>query len=164
MDTAGTAVYASPLGEIRIAFSEDALTGLWFAGQKHFPKDLPAPSAWEDLPSVALSVLSWLDRYFAGERPEVLFPVRPEGSPFQLLVWTELRSVPYGETITYGGIASRLEASGRKTSPRAVGSAVARNPVSIVIPCHRVLGARGDLHGYAGGTERKEALLQLEQI
>ena len=163
MDTAGSASYASPLGEIRFAFSEDALTGLWFAGQKHFPKDLPGPSALEDLPPVALSVLSWLDSYFAGERPEALFPVRPEGSPFQLLVWSELRKIPYGETVTYGRIATLLEASGRRTSPRAVGSAVARNPVSIVIPCHRVLGVRGDLHGYAGGLDRKEALLLLEQ-
>ncbi len=163
MNVIGTASYASPLGEILVAFSEDALTGLWFTGQKHFPTDLPAPSSPEDLPAVACCVLSWLDRYFAGEAPDVTFPVRPEGSPFQTLVWTELSGIPYGETVTYGDIASRLAAAGRKTSPRAVGGAVARNPVSIVIPCHRVLGSGGTLHGYAGGPERKKALLRLEQ-
>ena len=101
---------------------------------------------------------AWLDLYFAGERPLFLPPLQPDGTVFQLRVWDALTSVPYGETLTYGALASALG-----SSPRAVGQAVGKNPISLLIPCHRVVGADGSLTGYAGGADRKAYLLRLER-
>ena len=152
-----TAAYASPLGEIVLSSDGSALTGLRFAGQLHFPGDLPPPG-----PVCCLQVFEdtvrWLDLYFAGECPGFTPPLAPAGTSFRKAVWTRLLSIPYGATVTYGSLAAELG-----SSARAVGGAVARNPVSLIIPCHRVIGADGTLTGYAGGTERKAFLLRLEK-
>ena len=159
-----TASYASPLGEALLASDGSALTGLWFAGQKYFAAGLAEDVREEsDLP-VFEAVRAWLDAYFAGEEPGALPPVAFAGTPFQHMVWEELLRIPRGETCTYGDLAQHIgERRGAPTSARAVGTAVGRNPVSVIVPCHRVLGASGALTGYAGGVWRKRALLALEQ-
>ena len=159
-----TASYASPLGEALLASDGSALTGLWFAGQKYFAAGLAEDVREEsDLP-VFEAVRAWLDAYFAGEEPGPLPPVAFAGTPFQHMVWEELLRIPRGETCTYGDLAQHIgERRGAPTSARAVGTAVGRNPVSVIVPCHRVLGASGALTGYAGGVWRKRALLALEQ-
>ena len=152
-----TTVLPSPLGELLLAAEGEALTGLWFRGQKHVPAGLPAPGPSSALP-VFRDTAHWLELYFAGQQPDVTPPLAPEGTPFQRRVWKHLLTIPYGETVTYGAIAAALH-----SSPRAVGGAVGRNPISLLIPCHRVMGAGGAITGYAAGTERKAALLALEQ-
>lgn len=151
--------YDSPLGKITLAGEGNTLTGLWFTGQKHFGgANIPAG----EVPVFSVAQ-SWLDAYFAGGEPGELPPLAPQGTPFQKAVWDLLLEIPRGETATYGALAEKLSRRlGRPTSPRAVGSAVGRNPISILIPCHRVVGADGRLTGYAGGLERKEWLLTLE--
>ena len=134
-----------------------ALTGLRFTGQRHFPAGLPAPgpvSASEVFEDTA----RWLELYFSGERPSFLPRLSPEGTAFQRTVWERLLRIPYGKTVTYAELAAGLG-----TSARAVGGAVGRNPISLIIPCHRVVGAGGALTGYAGGIGRKEALLRFER-
>ncbi len=155
--------YASPLGGILLASDGTALTGLWFDGQRHFARGLVGASAKKALP-VFDEADRWLDRYFSGRDPGPVPPLHPKGTPFQTAVWETLQSIPRGETATYGQIARMIgERTGRRTSARAVGGAVGRNPVSLMIPCHRVLGADGGLTGYAGGVERKARLLALER-
>ena len=147
--------YDSPLGEIVLAADGDALIGLWFSGQAHFGAGLRGA---EDGDCAALrEAKAWLDDYFAGKAPETLPKLRPRGTAFQQRVWAELLRIPHGETVTYGALAERLG-----SHARAVGGAVGRNPISIMIPCHRVVGKDGSLTGYAGGTERKAALLKIE--
>ena len=154
--------YDSPLGPITLAGEDGALTGLWFDGQKYFGAGLPAGTP-EGEPPVFRQVRAWLDRYFRGEDPGPAPPLAPAGTVFQRAVWEVLREIPYGRTATYGQVAQASgRGLGRNTSPRAAGSAVGRNPISLLIPCHRVVGAGGSLTGYAGGLERKEALLKLE--
>lgn len=154
--------YDSPLGPITLAGEDGALTGLWFDGQKYFGAGLPAGTP-EGEPPVFRQVRAWLDRYFRGEDPGPAPPLAPAGTAFQRAVWEVLREIPYGRTATYGQVAQATgRGLGRNTSPRAAGSAVGRNPISLLIPCHRVVGAGGSLTGYAGGLERKEALLKLE--
>ena len=152
----------SPLGTIILTADGTALTGLWFEGQRH------APDTSEAEADAALPVFDeaerWLDRYFSGQEPGDAPPLRPAGTPFQTAVWEILRTVPYGATVCYGEVARKLERrSGRRVSARAVGGAVGRNPISLMIPCHRVVGANGALTGYAGGLERKRRLLDLER-
>ena len=154
-----TASCASPLGGIVLAADELGLTGLWFTGAKYFGAGLPASAAEADTPILA-EARRWLEGYFTGQRPAALPPLHPSGSPFRRAVWDILLTIPYGETTTYGRIAARLGGM----SARAVGGAVGRNPISLMIPCHRVLGADGSLTGYAGGTDRKAALLALEGV
>ena len=155
----------TPLGPCLLAGDEAALTGLWFVGAKHFARTLP-----EDAREYRLSVLddaeAWLRAYFAGERPDPkAIPLRLKGTAFELAVWTLLREIPYGQTTTYGALAQALmQGSGKRACAQAVGGAVGRNPVSILIPCHRVLGRDVGLTGYAGGVEKKAALLRLEEI
>ncbi len=156
-----TTTYASPLGEILLAGEGDALTGLWFQGQKHFCRTLAKDRAQGD-PPVFEAARQWLDAYFSGRDPGPTPPLNPEGTAFQRQVWSLLTAIPYDATTTYGDIARRLTEAGRRTSPRAVGSAVGQNPISILIPCHRVVGADGTLTGYAGGIDKKTALLTLE--
>ncbi len=159
-----TCTYASPLGSLLLAAEKDALTGLWLPGQKYYAAGLSADAMeGPSLPALRAAA-EWLDAYFAGERPEIsALPLAPGGSDFQKLIWGLLREIPYGETTTYGALAAKAETHlGRKTSARAVGAAVGRNPVSIIIPCHRVLGAGGNLTGYAGGLDKKEWLLRHE--
>ena len=156
--------YNSPLGRILMEADENALCGLWFVGQKHFPMEYLHAKAAENPPQILADTALWLDSYFASEKPEIsALMLAAEGSQFSRRVWEILRTIPYGETITYGQIAKTLEAvTGKRVSAQAVGGAVGRNPISIIIPCHRVVGVNGSLTGYAGGTERKAALLELE--
>ncbi len=150
--------YSSPLGELLLASDGESLTGLWFQGQAHFPADLKAqPKA---LPVFA-DAQRWLDCYFHGQEPDFLPPLRLEGTAFQKEVWALLLTIPYGETLTYSQLAAKL---GRPMSAQAVGGGVGRNPISILVPCHRVVGANGKLTGYAGGLDRKIALLTLEGV
>ena len=157
--------YRSPLGKILLAADESGLTGLWFEGQKYYAASLGAEHEWRAL-EVFAQTKRWLDRYFSGGRPGSLPPLHPAGTPFQIAVWESLSAIPYGRTATYGEIAERVaEKLGKShTSARAVGSAVGRNRISILIPCHRVVGADGSLTGYAGGLERKWKLLKLEGV
>lgn len=159
-----TTVYDSPLGEMLLASDGQVLTGLWFEGQRHAAAGLsPDATPRDDLP-VFEAARSWLRSYFSGEKNVEPPALRLEGTPFQGCVWDALREVPYGSTVTYGELAARVgRRLGRATSARAVGSAVGRNPVSVIVGCHRVLGARGELTGYAGGLWRKRALLTLER-
>ena len=158
-----TSTYGSPLGAILLASDGEALVGLWFEGQKHYAARLTEDHETRDLP-VFRQTAGWLDDYFAGRDPGPTPPVNPLGTPFQIAVWSVLATIPRGSTCTYGDIARKLEErrGGARTSARAVGGAVGRNPISIIIPCHRVIGADGSLTGYAGGIERKTALLKLE--
>ena len=155
-----TTTYASPVGELTLASDGTALTGLWLEGQKHFggsSGEALVPGG-ADLP-VFQAARAWLDRYFAGEKPSPLeLSLAPAGTPFQRAVWERLQAIPYGTVTTYGALARELGGA----SPRAVGSAVGRNPISIIIPCHRVVGADGGLTGYAGGLGRKLWLLRHE--
>ena len=147
--------YDSPLGEIVLAADGDALIGLWFAGQAHFGAGLREAADGDC--AVLREAKAWLDAYFAGKTPESTPKLAPRGTAFQQKVWAELLRIPRGGTVTYGELAERLG-----SHARAVGGAVGRNPISILIPCHRVVGKDGSLTGYAGGTERKKALLQIE--
>lgn len=155
--------YRSPIGSMTLSADGDALTGLWFDGQKHFGSTLPAEAAEADLPIFDLT-RRWLDAYFDGRDPGFTPPLRLHATAFQEEVYGILLSIPYGRTSTYGAIAHQMaERHGTSSAPcRAVGAAVGRNPISLIIPCHRVLGAGGRLHGYAGGLERKQHLLTLE--
>ena len=155
---------SSPLGNILLAADEVGLTGLWFEGQKNYARTLSPESGERDLP-VFQQAKHWLEVYFAGKESAFSVPLHPIGTAFQQRVWDFLRTIPYGNTATYGEIAKRLAAENglAHLSAQAVGGAVGRNPISILIPCHRVIGADGSLTGYAGGIERKRALLMLER-
>ena len=157
-----TAHYASPLGGITLTSDAAALTGLYFDGERDSP-DLSAAQE-KDLP-VFGEVMRWLTIYFGGKEPDFIPALNPAGTAFQQAVWAILRTIPYGETTTYGAIARQIAAdAGRRMSAQAVGGAVGRNPISILIPCHRVIGADGGLTGYAGGLARKTALLRIEGV
>lgn len=149
--------YASPLGPILLAADETGLTGLWFEAQKYFPSFSGVDYQEKETP-VLTETARWLDVYFSGKDPGFLPPLHPQGSPFRQTVWNILLTIPRGQTMTYGEIARRLGVR----SAQAVGGAVGHNPISILIPCHRVVGSDGSLTGYAGGVERKARLLQLE--
>jgi methylated-DNA-[protein]-cysteine S-methyltransferase len=146
----------SPIGELTLASDGEALTGLYMTDQRHRP-ELPAADGDDD--AVLTAAREQLAEYFAGERREFDLPLSPAGTPFQRAVWEALRDIPYGETAGYGELANRL---GRPGAARAVGLANGRNPIAIVVPCHRVIGAAGALTGYGGGLERKRYLLELE--
>lgn len=151
--------YRSPLGMLTVAAEGETLTALVFEGQKYARQHLAGEGQERETPVLRAARL-WLDAYFAGEQPDAaVLPLAPRGTGFQQTVWQELRTIPYGETLSYGVLAARLG-----SSARAVGSAVGHNPISIIIPCHRVLGAKGALTGYAGGLDRKEKLLALEGV
>lgn len=156
--------YSSPLGEILLAADDIGLTGVWFYGQKYFAHGLPEESA-EGTVSALVRAKEWLDIYFGGNEPNFVPPLHPVDSEFRREVWDILLKIPYGETVTYGDIARELaEKNGcAKMSAQAVGGAVGHNNISIIIPCHRVIGASGSLTGYAGGIDRKIALLTLEK-
>ena len=153
--------YTSPLGKILIVSDGEAVCGVWFFGQKHFLSSVSDEIIRNDNLVIFKKVKLWLDEYFDGSNPEIDFELRPEGSEFRLKVWKILSEIPYGQTMTYGEIASRLS---KTMSAQAVGGAVAHNPISILIPCHRVLGSDGKLTGYAGGIERKIELLKIEKV
>ena len=152
----------SPLGHITLAADENALLGLWFDGQKHYLRGLPEERQ-EGENKITSEAKRWLKAYFNGENPPVTLPLNPNGSCFAQSVYTALLEIPYGKTMTYGELAVRVMGTeqGRRYA-RSVGTAVGRNPISIMIPCHRILGVNRSLTGYAGGIERKRALLELE--
>ena len=156
--------YASPLGEILLSADTACLTGLWFPGQKYFARTLGPDPVEREIP-VFTQTKHWLDLYFSGRRPDFTPPMHLSGTDFQRDVWQLLAAIPYGEIRTYGQVAQALaEMRGLPhMSAQAVGGAVGRNPISILIPCHRVVGSRGSLTGYAGGLEKKAALLSLER-
>lgn len=142
----------------------DALHGLWFVGQQHYPAAIETLSeASEDAPFVA-ATREWLTAYFAGERPTFAGHLVMEGGVFYRAVWDELLAVPYGHTLSYAVLAQQVALRLGKSTPavRATASAVGHNPLSLLVPCHRIIGSDGRLHGYAGGLERKAALLRLE--
>lgn len=155
----------SPIGALTISSDGTNITGLWIEGQKYFAGTLGKDALEENLP-IFECVREWLDIYFSGNRPGFMPPLTPKGSSFQKSIWNTLCKIPYGQTTTYGKIANEFERAnnGKPTSARAVGGAVGRNPISILIPCHRVVGKNNDLTGYAGGLHRKSALLKLEGI
>lgn len=160
--------YSSPVGLITLACDESGnLIGLWLEGQKHYGASIPGDTVKNDGMPIFSKTISWLERYFANEKPATSqLPISPVGSEFRKAVWGILCEIPYGETVTYGDIAKSVAAqSGKKSmSSQAVGGAVGHNPISIIIPCHRVVGAGGSLTGYAGGLAVKKMLLELEGV
>ncbi|MCL2203112.1 MAG: methylated-DNA--[protein]-cysteine S-methyltransferase [Defluviitaleaceae bacterium] len=156
-----SATHPSPVGLITMASDGNSLVGLWLEGQKYF--GLSVPGEREDRGDLPIfgAARQWLDRYFAGGRPDVSgLALAPSGSDFRKSVWQILCGIPHGEVMTYGEIAKKIGCK----SAQAVGGAVGHNPISIIIPCHRVVGANGSLTGYAGGLDIKEKLLTLEGI
>ncbi|MER5267087.1 methylated-DNA--[protein]-cysteine S-methyltransferase [Actinosynnema sp. NPDC002837] len=147
----------SPVGPLTLVAHGDVLSGLYMTGQRYRPAD---DAFGPEDPSPFGDVVVQLAEYFAGTRTAFDLPLDPIGTPFQRTVWRALAEIPYGETVTYGELAQRL---GRPSAARAVGLANGRNPIGIIVPCHRVVGANGDLTGYGGGLERKRQLLDFEQ-
>ena len=159
--------YESPMGMITVASTENAVVGLWFDGQKYFAYGLAESEACEEQEnSILTDVKRWLDIYFAGKEPDFDLPLNPTGTDFQKSVWSILCTIPYGKTMTYGQIAAQIAAERgiARMSAQAVGGAVGHNPLSIIVPCHRVVGMNGSLTGYGGGIDRKIKLLTLEGI
>lgn len=155
-----TQYYASPLGGLLLAADEQGLIGLWFDGARHFAANLPEAREEKRTP-ILDETARWLDDYFSGGQPDFTPPLHLIGSAFRLRVWARLLEIPYGQTTTYGELAKRLECG--RMSAQAVGGAVGHNPISIIVPCHRVVGTNGSLTGYAGGLDRKIRLLEIEQ-
>lgn len=157
--------YQSPIGEITIASDGENLVGLWLEGQKYFAGSIKEEMYEKDSLPVFDAVKNWLERYFKGQRPEIsTLPLAPSGSAFRQEVWRLLCEIPYGEVTTYGQLAEKMAKRLNRLhmSAQAVGGAVAHNPISIIIPCHRVIGADGSLTGYAGGLDKKIWLLRWE--
>lgn len=160
-----TCFYKSPLGGITMASDGTALTGLWFDGQKYFAEGIKPDAEEKKLP-IFDEAVRWLDIYFSGHRPDFTPLLNLEGTAFRKEVWQLLLQIPYGKTTTYGELAAQLAAHNglKRMSAQAVGGAVGHNPISIIVPCHRVVGTGGSLTGYAGGLAKKLALLKLEGI
>ena len=161
-----TAYRHDALGELTVASDGVAIVGLWMAGQKYFGSRLPQPFARNDSLPALVQARSWLDHYFAGVQPDPLgLPLAPRGTAFQRRVWGILAQIPYGSLRTYADIADQIaREDGTRCSARAVGAANGKNPLSIILPCHRVVGSNGSLTGYAGGIERKLWLLRHEGV
>ncbi len=159
-----TAHYCSPLGDITLASNGTELTGLWFDGQKYFGATLPKEYQERDIP-IFQQTKQWLDIYFQGETPDFTPPLCMETTPFRKAVWNILLTIPYGKTTTYGEIAKQIamQKGLSQMSAQAVGGAVGHNSISLIIPCHRVVGVNGSLTGYAGGIDKKIRLLKLEK-
>ena len=159
-----TMYYPSPLGRMLLAADEEGLVGAWFEGQKYYGSVLE-DDILQEKNDILRRAEQWLDLYFSGTEPDFMPAIHLTGSDFRKQVWKLLLEIPYGQTRTYGDIAEQIASeNGKKTmSAQAVGGAVGHNPVSIIIPCHRVVGAKGSLTGYAGGLDRKAKLLEWEQ-
>ncbi len=157
-------LYRSPLGDLVLASDGTSLTGCWFVDQKYFPKLLNTNNLQISLPVIQETV-RWLDLYFDGKIPNFTPPLAPPGSPFRKSVWSILLTIPYGQTMAYGEVAAAFarEKGLSMMSAQAVGGAVGHNPISLIIPCHRVVGHHGQLTGYGGGLHRKQWLLELER-
>lgn len=161
-----TSTYTSPIGDILLASQNNELIGLWFKGQKYYMNYLKEEIEEKNDEETLMKAKKWLDRYFKGEKPSIKeLSLNPDGSEFRKKVWQILCEIPYGQTLTYKEIALKLakENGLNSMSAQAVGSAVGHNLISIIIPCHRVIGSNGKLTGYAGGLDKKEYLLKLEQ-
>ena len=159
--------YKSPLGQMTIAAEDGQIVGLWFRGQKYFAASIKGMKTEEKETPEIKKTKKWLDKYFAGKNPDVKeLPLAPRGTDFQKMIWKLLLAVPYGKTTTYGKLAEKAAKKLKRDSmsAQAVGGAVGRNPISVIIPCHRVLGANGSLTGYAGGIKKKKGLLALEKV
>jgi len=157
--------YSSPIGKITLACHDDKLVGLWTKGQKYHGDTIPETMTENNDIPIFSAAKKWLDRYFAGEKPGIAeLPLAPIGGEFRLSVWKILCEIPYGKFVTYGSIAKKTAVKmGRESmSSQAVGGAVGHNPISIIIPCHRVVGANGSLTGFSGGLQMKVKLLELE--
>ena len=156
---------ASPLGTITLACDADAIIGLWFNGQKHFGNILPEQAEQKELPPLR-DAKRWLDIYFSGREPDFTPPLRYDSTPFRRTVCEIMLTIPYGKTMTYGEIAAEVARRRGidRMSAQAVGGAVGHNPISLMIPCHRVVGTNGSLTGYGGGIQRKLWLLELERV
>ncbi len=160
-----TSYYSSPLGNLLIAADEIGLIGIWFENQKYFGNCLSGNYIPKELPIFA-KTKKWLNLYFSKQNPDFSIPIHFIGTEFQKEVWQIISRIPYGQTTTYGNIARQMS-NGRNTSrmsAQAVGNAIGHNPISIIVPCHRILNKRGDLTGYSAGLERKKFLLTLENI
>ena len=159
--------YQSPLGEILIVSDEQNLIGLWIDGQKYYLSGIKQELVQNAEIQILCKTKKWLNRYFNGEKPEIKeLQLAPLGNEFRQNVWKILCDVPYGETITYGEIAKKIAKIMNRSnmSAQAIGNAVGHNPISIIIPCHRVIGSNGNLTGYAGGIDKKVMLLKLEKV
>lgn len=157
--------YQSPIGKMLLAADEIGLTGVWFDKQKYFARSLG--KEWEEKEQEVLrDTKKWFDIYFSGNEPKFSVPLHLIGTPFQMEVWEILLTIPYGKTMTYGEIAKKIAVRRgmERMSAQAVGGAVGQNPIGVIVPCHRVIGAKGSLTGYAGGIDKKIKLLQLEKI
>ena len=159
--------YLSPIGKLLLASDGIFLTGLWIEGQKYFPKNLKEKVQNKDSEEILVKTKKWLEKYFNKEKPEITeLELEPIGGEFRKRVWKILCEIPYGKVITYGEIARRVarETNKKSMSAQAIGGAVGHNPISIIIPCHRVVGSNGNLTGYAGGIDKKIKLLELEGV
>ena len=158
-----TSKYSSPLGPVLLSADDEGLTGVWFEDQKYFAATLPREHIFKET-EILLMTKRWLDLYFSGKKPDFTPPLNPSGSEFRKAVWQILLKIPYGKTTSYGQIAEQIAKIKNiaRMSAQAVGGAVGHNPISIIIPCHRVVGANGNLTGYAGGIDRKFKLLEIE--
>lgn len=160
-----TAAYQSSVGDVLLAADEIGLTGLWFEGEKFYALSLDPEHEERETPIFAIT-RRWLDIYFSGHEPDFMPPVHMIGSEFRRCVWELLLQIPYGTTVTYGDLARQVARRRglRRMSAQAVGGAVGHNGISIIVPCHRVVGTNGSLTGYAGGVDKKRRLLELEGV
>lgn len=157
--------YASPFGTITMASDGEAVVGLWFEKHRYLYDSLDEEPVRNDDDPVLRQLAAWLDAYFAKKRPAIdELPLAPSGTDFRQDVWRALRQIPYGETVSYGELADEIRRIRGKASPRSVGGAVGHNPISIVVPCHRVVGSNGSLTGFGGGIDKKVALLTHEGV
>ncbi len=159
-----TSKYNSPLGEVLISADDEGLTGVWLVGQEYFDLYLDEETEEKEI-DIIKGAKRWLDMYFSGEEPDIKIPLHFKGTDFQNEVWQILCTIPYGKTMTYGDIAHILAKRRgiKRMSAQAVGGAVGRNEISIIVPCHRVIGSNGNLTGYAGGINKKIELLKIEK-
>ena len=155
----------SPLGKLTVSSDGDHITGLWIEGSRYFGESLSEKAVEKYLP-VFKKTDQWLSGYFSGIEPRIVLPLAPHGSPFRQKVWEILCAIPYGNVTTYGAIAWQIaeREDNKRIAAQAVGGAVGHNPISIIIPCHRVIGANGSLTGYGGGIAKKIHLLELEKV
>lgn len=155
--------YISPVGILTLKTDGSSITGLWIKNQKYYPDNVRLNDT-DNNPDIIIKSKKWLDRYFNNEAPSPYeLALSPEGNEFRMTVWNILKEIPYGQCITYGDIAKQISVkTGKRMSAQAVGGAVGHNPIGIIIPCHRVIGADGSLTGYAGGLEVKRKLLTIE--
>ncbi len=155
--------YDSPLGRMLLAADKEGITGIWFKGAKYYCENLDKFHTEKET-EIIKEAKKWLDIYFSGKEPKFMPKINPKGSEFRQMVWEIIRKIPYGETVTYKDIANEISKQKgiKKMSAQAIGGAVGHNKISIIIPCHRVVGTNGNLIGYAGGIEKKLKLLKLE--